>query len=373
MPDPHPASQQLLAEYAQRQPQFLAMKDAALAQITALLDGAGLKIHGVTGRVKAAQSLAEKLERKPGRYASLDDVKDLLAVRVVTYFESDVHRVADLLTRALSVDWANSVDKSMALEADRFGYLGVHYVLAGTAGLPGALSQFPGVPFEVQIRSILQHAWAEIEHDLGYKSREVVPLEIRRRLSRLAGLLEVADEEFMAVGQLTLDYVSQLPGRIAQNPDSVYIDAQSVPVVLAHAEVTELDRELAQVQRLPLVVAPDPERTQKLTSALHYVGVNSVGQLLRDLRRLRPELLALAGALTPRLRVAWGGHLTVWQGSILAHYALYRALTTPGLDAERLAARLNYREGGRNHRLLAQLGRQALQELESGPTPEFPR
>ena len=45
----------------------------------------------------------------------------------------------------------------------------------------------------------MQHAWAEIEHDIQYKSTSVIPLEIRRRFIALAGILEVADREFQAV------------------------------------------------------------------------------------------------------------------------------------------------------------------------------
>jgi putative GTP pyrophosphokinase len=45
----------------------------------------------------------------------------------------------------------------------------------------------------------MQHAWAEIEHDIRYKSASTIPLEISRRFMTLAGLLEIADREFQAI------------------------------------------------------------------------------------------------------------------------------------------------------------------------------
>ena len=59
--------------------------------------------------------------------------------------------------------------------------------------------RFTGQIVEVQVRTILQHAWAEIEHDIQYKSLRTIPTEIRRRFVALAGMLEIADREFQAI------------------------------------------------------------------------------------------------------------------------------------------------------------------------------
>lgn len=60
--------------------------------------------------------------------------------------------------------------------------------------------------FEIQFRTVLQHAWAEIEHDLGYKSEYSIPLSMRREFSRVAGLLELADETFEKLKHQLNDY-----------------------------------------------------------------------------------------------------------------------------------------------------------------------
>src|SRR5262249_19774054 len=52
---------------------------------------------------------------------------------------------------------------------------------------------------EIQVRTVLQHAWAEIQHDIQYKSVTTIPVAIRRRFMALAGLLEIADREFQAI------------------------------------------------------------------------------------------------------------------------------------------------------------------------------
>jgi len=168
--------------------------------IQVLLEGEGIRVHGVTSRIKSKTSVIRKLQRSSGE-RDIDSLTDMIGIRVVTYFPDEVDAVATVVEREFLVDSENSVDKRAALDPDRFGYLSLHYVLRlnrSRSALP-EYSSYGNIRFELQIRSILQHAWAEIEHDLGYKSEFAVPRTVRRRFSRLAGLLEVADAEFLGL------------------------------------------------------------------------------------------------------------------------------------------------------------------------------
>ncbi len=320
----------LLRAYEAALPGYERLRDAVVAHTTRLLAAEGLKIHHVTGRVKKPASLADKLRRKPGRYSQLADVTDLVGVRVITYFASDVDVVARLMEEHHVVDWANSNDKSRMHDPDRFGYLGVHYVLRAE---PDLVPELPGLTYEVQIRSILQHAWAEIEHDLGYKSREAVPREVRRRFYRLAGLLEMADEEFMAIDRLSRDYAATLPARVAQTPDSVFIDAPSMTYLLGASPIRDLDTRIAAALGVPLLADwPDPERPQRLASLLHYVGVHSVGLLQKELARGGEDVVRFAAALLPHLRELWRPAGGLRPGSCVVNYGLLRACAHPDTD-----------------------------------------
>lgn len=166
-----------------------------------LVGAEGLRVHEVTFRVKTAASAERKIGRMPGQESSVDDLHDLLGLRVITYFPSDVGAVARLVEEEFAFDAAQSTNKGDLLDPDRFGYLSQHYIawLNPERAILPEYRSFSGCKVEIQIRSILQHAWAEIEHDLGYKSETAIPRDIRRRFSRLAGLLEIADAEFEGI------------------------------------------------------------------------------------------------------------------------------------------------------------------------------
>ncbi|WP_420595918.1 GTP pyrophosphokinase [Deinococcus sp.] len=336
-----PETADLTREYRAQHTLYSSLHDDALRLIEGLIEGAGIKIHHLTSRLKTPGSLSEKLRRKPGRYAELSDVTDLVGVRIITYFEQDVSAVARALEAVFEVDWSNSIDKSKFHDPDRFGYLGVHYVVQFASPVfLGGLSP----RFEVQIRSILQHAWAEIEHDLGYKSRAAVPREVQRRFYRLAGLLEMADEEFMAIHRLSKDYQATLPERVEASPDNVFIDAPSLTYLLELPEIQLLDLEVAQALNVPLLTDwPDAERPQRLSHILEYVEIRSVGQLLKELRRTEREVLAFAAALPPALPGIWTPIGGVRPGTSIVHYALWRACGSPGLGGEVLAKLLDLR------------------------------
>lgn len=93
-------------------------------------------------------------------------------------------------------------DKIQSLiKEDKFGYGSIHCLVRLNDNRTSLLeyTRFKGLVAEIQIRTILQHGWAEIEHDIQYKAVETIPNTIRRRFMALAGLLEIADREFQAI------------------------------------------------------------------------------------------------------------------------------------------------------------------------------
>lgn len=177
-----------------------AFRIALEGMINVFLEQQGINVHSVTSRVKQKASVLRKLQR-PDKDRHVSELTDLLGVRIITYFPDEVDKAAKLVEREFRVDPDNSVDKRSILDPDRFGYLSLHYVLTLNEKRSELTEyqNYKSVKFELQIRSILQHAWAEIEHDLGYKSESTVPRAARRRFSRLAGLLELADAEFQGI------------------------------------------------------------------------------------------------------------------------------------------------------------------------------
>ena len=134
-----------------------------------------IPVHSISSRLKSRGSLAKKVERKGTSYSDLSDVTDLAGLRIVTYFSDQVDEIAGLIESEFQLDHHNSIDKRADLDPDRFGYLSLHYVVSLSPSR-AALTEYralAGLKAEIQIRSILQHAWAEIEHDLGYKTAPI--------------------------------------------------------------------------------------------------------------------------------------------------------------------------------------------------------
>lgn len=128
-------------------------------------------------------------------------------MRVITYFAPDVDRVGGIIKKEFTIDWKNSVDKRQS-EANVFGYVSLQYIAKLDEKRLSHIEyeSFAGLACEIQMRTVLQHAWAEIEHDLGYKSEYEIPDQLRRRFARLAALLELGDSEFLELHQAVTQY-----------------------------------------------------------------------------------------------------------------------------------------------------------------------
>src|SRR5680860_878977 len=192
--------------YAARQPELVDATDRYVALVTTLLDDAGINYLSVTGRAKSVASFAAKADRAvaggPLYSDPLEEITDQIGVRVITYLHSDVTAVADLLGDQLTVLDDRDMGQETAREG-RFGYASRHLLVAVDAArsAPSAYEFLRERRAQVQVRTVLQHAWAEFEHAIRYKGtipEEHVP-DLDRRFTLAAGLLEHADREFSMI------------------------------------------------------------------------------------------------------------------------------------------------------------------------------
>ncbi|MBC7543769.1 MAG: hypothetical protein H7338_13670 [Candidatus Sericytochromatia bacterium] len=239
----------IIEAYDRNADKYLAFGAKVAGLVRELFEAADIRAHSIDARLKNRDSLFKKVIRPEAEYAQLTDITDVAGLRVITYFAEDVDRIARIIADEFEVDWTHSVDKREAIESDRFGYVSLHFVVSvGAARLQlMEYRRFAGMKLEIQIRSILQHAWAEIEHDLGYKAHLEVPREVRRRFSRLSGLLELVDTEFNQIRRTLSHYEVQVAGQIELSPDKVLIDRASVEnFVIKGQLVAAVDSDIAR-------------------------------------------------------------------------------------------------------------------------------
>jgi ppGpp synthetase/RelA/SpoT-type nucleotidyltranferase len=192
--------------------------DQFVRLVTSILDDAGINYLTVTGRAKSVSSFATKaarLDRGRPRYRKpLEEITDQIGIRVITYVESDVQAVVDLLGDQVVVHDDRDMGQETA-EEGRFGYASRHLLvgLDPAGAVQPDYDLLPGRQAQVQIRTVLQHAWAEFEHDIRYKG--TIPAEhvseFDRRFTLAAGLLELADREFSAIRERLREGVGEVP------------------------------------------------------------------------------------------------------------------------------------------------------------------
>jgi len=212
--------------------------------VNSLIKESGIQVHSISSRTKDIDNLYEKVRRKGEEYNKLLDITDLSGIRIICYFSDQVDKVADIIKNNFIISNEFSIDKRKTLDPDKFGYLSLHFVVKlseDRSKLP-EYKRFKDFYCEIQIRSILQHAWAEIEHDLGYKSSIEIPRDVKRKFYRLAGLLELADDEFNRIKYEIEQYTVEIDAKIIEKPEEILIDKVSLEhFTLSSPIVKELD------------------------------------------------------------------------------------------------------------------------------------
>ena len=274
--------QLILEEYRDALPTLEKMKDAVLAKLQKALLRSGLIVTTMEARVKTEGSLTGKLALKGAKYATLSDITDLVGARIVTFYTDDVDRIASMAEKLFEIDWANSVDKRKLHQLDSFGYNSLHYICR----LPGY-----DYRFELQMRTTLQHAWAAINHDTGYKSGIEIPREYMRRMNRLAGILEMADDEFSRIRTELTDYRRRVHTLVQNGKlDDVLLDGATFRSYLQLGTLDILNKRIAAINQAEIQDAPFAQYLSVLTA----LNCNTLGDVDRLIKRYEEDAYLLA-------------------------------------------------------------------------------
>ena len=259
----------IMDEYREALPVFEAMRNEVLAILRDALERNGLVVTAVEARVKTEESLAS-------------DITDVLGARIVTFYTDDVDRIAAMAEQLFEIDWNNSVDKRKLHQLDSFGYNSLHYIC-----------RLPNYPyrFELQLRTTLQHAWAAINHDTGYKSGVEIPRVYMRQMNRLAGMLEMVDDEFSRIRTELNDYRRRVQ-QLVQNGklDDVLLDGDTFRSYLQARPLDALNKRIAAINQAEIQEAP----LIRYLRVLKALGCNTLGDVSRLIKKYEDDAYRLA-------------------------------------------------------------------------------
>lgn len=182
----------ILTEYKSKKHNYEEFRQAAHNTLNSLLKESNLK-YQLTSRTKSFERLKEKLIRKKRedvQYRILDDIEDLVGLRVIFYTEKDKDRFVKIMTK--------EIDGSLKIEEREKdgGYTATHIIMSfGPKRLQlSEYKRFKGLKSEIQVTSLLHHTWAEIEHDLIYKDliglKDKDPKKFETMKERMKEILE---------------------------------------------------------------------------------------------------------------------------------------------------------------------------------------
>ena len=266
-PDPH--DEELLQQYRQLLPTLEKLSDDAYDLLSHTLRDQGIYVTAIERRIKTEKSLARKLALKGTKYKRIDDITDLVGLRVITVYTDEVDKVAVIVKNIFDIDWQESVDKRKLHDLNSFGYNSLHYICRLKTG---------GLRFELQMRTALQHVWSTIMHDTGYKGDVKIPREYLRQFNRLAGMMELLDDEFSRLRFVLTDYRRHTLALVKSGHlDDVPLSPDSLHNYLDLKPFDRLNRRIASVNQAEII----PVSVMPYLPVLESFGLETLGDMQR--------------------------------------------------------------------------------------------
>lgn len=225
---------QAIEQFSLRRPEYIRFTSKMEILLCDLLAVEKLDFHLLEARTKDVASFRDKIARTSKAYVDpLSEVTDLCGLRVIAYYQDHVDAIGRLIAAEFHVDDDHSLVHSSS--GPEFGYKSSHFVVRLRTDR-SALREWQGLSefsAEIQVRTVLQHAWAAISHKLQYKREEDVPQVLKRKLFRLSALFEVADDEFVSLRSASSIVTREIVDQLAGGNRKLSLDSVSLRQLLA--------------------------------------------------------------------------------------------------------------------------------------------
>jgi len=152
-------------------------------------------------RLKDNNSIIQKAFYRKKNYSDpYNDITDKIGVRFVVLTEEDVKKVTEIIDDETS--WVCSQDRDFDEEREKnpllFSYQSNHFIVKNKEKLFYNNTSVPeNIPCEIQVRTLLQHAYCELSHDIIYKPIMLATPQVQRLMARSMALIETTDGIFL--------------------------------------------------------------------------------------------------------------------------------------------------------------------------------
>ncbi|MEZ9568800.1 GTP pyrophosphokinase family protein [Vibrio splendidus] len=273
--------EEFLRNYRSKLPLYETFATRLESLLIEIIKAEEVKVHFTEARAKSVVSVEEKLLRPDKTYNNpTQEIPDLVGVRLVLYYQDDIEKVESIIKREFNVLEEEKNHQADKYSPDKFGYLSVHYVVQLNE-LRAELSEWKAVSdlhAEIQIRTVLQHSWAAISHALQYKREGDVAPQLRRKLFRLAGLFELADEQFIEIRDQRFMIDQESQKSVKNNEQSAFLNTSVIKELIYNSDRFKkiIDKAKSLGAKFEHAEEPDLEYLGAVTEECERLGINTI-------------------------------------------------------------------------------------------------
>lgn len=252
----------------------------------------------VSHRTKELLSIVKKIKKKQRvKDYSYEHLNDKLGIRIICTFTDEMGKIDDFLHKYFDIKKVER--KQETLDFDRLDYISNHYDACINLGLNpfSKYDHLRSLVFEIQVRTLNQHAWSNTAHMLSYKQEAEISATLKRKIYRLLSLYEIADDEFAIVNKALLNHPDNLVYTLLRKLESK---------IYKYAQI-DFDRESSLYVIRTILEFMSQEEKQTVSSGIEdFIKLNE-DKIIRIFEENRSRYFEVPFLTQPEIFLVWFG------------------------------------------------------------------